>query len=230
MKTRIGIDSAHQTYLDAGKIAEESGAAAIGLHGRTAAQAYSGQADWTKIAALVEHVSIPVLGNGDIWEASDALRMVAETGCAGVIVGRGCLGRPWLFRDLADAFAGRPVADPPLLGAVADVLVQHLDLLASRMGPERALRDIRKHVSWYLTGYPVGAELRRTLTTTGSIEQFRDALHRADRGLPLPPAHWDGPRGTQRGPQKVTLPDRWLENREASDAPGALADALTSGG
>ncbi|MGH3354989.1 MAG: tRNA dihydrouridine synthase DusB, partial [Nocardioidaceae bacterium] len=108
MKTRKGIDDDHVTYLDAGRIAEESGCAAIALHGRTAAQHYSGDADWSAIATLVDHVDIPVLGNGDIWEATDALRMVAETGCAGVVVGRGCLGRPWLFRDLAAAFAGEP--------------------------------------------------------------------------------------------------------------------------
>ncbi|HWJ53449.1 MAG TPA: tRNA-dihydrouridine synthase, partial [Propionibacteriaceae bacterium] len=106
MKTRIGIDDDHQTYLDAGRIAEQTGCAAIALHGRTAQQAYSGQADWNAIAALKAHVSIPVLGNGDIWEAADALRMVAETGVDGVVVGRGCLGRPWLFRDLANAFSG----------------------------------------------------------------------------------------------------------------------------
>ena len=105
MKTRKGIDEDHLTYLDAGRIAEESGCAAIALHGRTVAQSYSGEADWSAIAALVDHVDIPVLGNGDIWEAGDAVRMVEQTGAAGVVVGRGCLGRPWLFRDLAAAFA-----------------------------------------------------------------------------------------------------------------------------
>ena len=113
MKTRKGLDDDHLTYLDAGRIAEEAGCAAIALHGRTVAQSYSGQADWEAIARLVEHVDIPVLGNGDIWEAADALRMVEQTGAAGVVVGRGCLGRPWLFRDLAAAFTpgpSRPVA------------------------------------------------------------------------------------------------------------------------
>ena len=115
VKTRIGIDADHVTYLDAGRIAQDEGAAAITLHGRTADQLYSGTADWSHIARLVEEVDIPVLGNGDIWEADDALRMVAETGCAGVVVGRGCLGRPWLFGDLAAAFAGEQparAADP----------------------------------------------------------------------------------------------------------------------
>ena len=118
IKTRIGIDHDHQTFLDAGRIAEESGCAAISLHGRTAQQAYAGNADWDAIGALKAHVSIPVLGNGDIWEAADALRMVSETGVDGVVIGRGCLGRPWLFRDLADAFAGRTTQTLPSLGEV----------------------------------------------------------------------------------------------------------------
>ena len=114
MKTRKGLDDDHLTYLDAGRIAQEAGCAAIALHGRTVAQAYSGEADWDAIGELVDHVDIPVLGNGDIWEAADALRMVEQTGVAGVVVGRGCLGRPWLFRDLAAAFAGAgTTADAP---------------------------------------------------------------------------------------------------------------------
>src|SRR3954470_16488648 len=108
MKTRKGLDDDHLTYLDAGRIAEDCGVATVSLHGRTVAQAYSGEADWEAIARLVEHVDIPVLGNGDIWEAGDALRMVEQTAAAGVVVGRGCLGRPWLFRDLAAAFALPP--------------------------------------------------------------------------------------------------------------------------
>ena len=127
IKTRIGIDADHQTFLDAGRIAEESGCAAIALHGRTAQQAYSGAADWTAIAALKSHVAIPVLGNGDIWEAGDALRMVAETGVDGVVVGRGCLGRPWLFRDLADACAGRATRALPTLGEVMIMMRRHAD-------------------------------------------------------------------------------------------------------
>jgi nifR3 family TIM-barrel protein len=123
MKTRKGLDEAHLTYLDAGRIAQESGVVAIALHGRTVAQSYSGRADWDAIATLVEHVDIPVLGNGDIWEAGDALRMVEQTGAAGVVVGRGCLGRPWLFRDLAAAFAP---GVPPLAeeGAALSALVE----------------------------------------------------------------------------------------------------------
>jgi nifR3 family TIM-barrel protein len=231
VKFRLGIDETLTTYLDTGRVAEDAGAAAVALHARSAAQLYSGTADWDAIARLKQAVaSIPVLGNGDIWSADDALRMQRETGCDGVVIGRGCLGRPWLFRDLADAFAGRPVAPPPPFGVVADVLIHHVELLAARVGEDRALRDIRKHVAWYLTGYPVGPALRRTLTTTTSFAQFRAELAGVDRGLALPREHWNQPRGTRRGPQGVTLPDRWLEDRESDQAPGALADALTSGG
>src|SRR4029078_3233815 len=146
MKTRKGIDDDHLTYLDAGRIAQESGCAAIALHGRTAIQGYSGTADWDAIARLVEHVDIPVLGNGDIWEASDALRMITETGADGVVVGRGCLGRPWLFRDLADAFAGRRTRTLPALGDVTIMVRRHAELLVGLMGEPRGCADLRKHM------------------------------------------------------------------------------------
>ena len=104
---RKGIDDDHLTYLEAGLVAQEVGVAAVALHARTAADYYSGTADWDAIAQLKATVTdIPVLGNGDIWSAEDALEMVAQTGCDGVVVGRGCQGRPWLFADLAAAFAG----------------------------------------------------------------------------------------------------------------------------
>jgi len=119
MKTRLGIDSGHLTYLDAARIAEDAGVAAFALHGRTAADMYAGEARWEPIAEVAQALSIPVLGNGDIWEADDALRMMRETGCAGVVVGRGCLGRPWLFADLAAAFEGRAERKLPDLGEVA---------------------------------------------------------------------------------------------------------------
>src|SRR5687768_8835120 len=144
MKTRKGLDDDHLTYLDAGRIAEESGCAAIALHGRTVAQAYSGAADWNAIAALVDHVNIPVLGNGDIWEAADAIRMVEETGAAGVVVGRGCLGRPWIFRDLAAAFAGKSVATLPNMGEVAEMMRRHAELLCEHMGEDRGCKEFRK--------------------------------------------------------------------------------------
>jgi nifR3 family TIM-barrel protein len=231
MKTRIGIDSAHQTYLDAGRIAEESGAAAIGLHGRTAAQAYSGQADWTKIAELVEHVKIPVLGNGDIWEASDALRMVDETGCAGVIVGRGCLGRPWLFRDLAVAFAGGETLNLPTLGEVATVMRRHGELLAGLMGEQRGLRDFRKHVPWYLKGFPAGGELRAALGMVDSLTHLDELLTQLDPTAPFPVAELGAPRGRQGSPRDhVVLPHGWLDDTDGLNTDLADAEIGVSGG
>nr|WP_148256618.1 tRNA dihydrouridine synthase DusB [Kribbella flavida] len=231
MKTRIGIDSEHQTYLDAGRIAEESGAAAIGLHGRTAAQAYSGQADWTKIAELVEHVDIPVLGNGDIWEASDALRMVEQTGCAGVIVGRGCLGRPWLFRDLAVAFAGGEALNLPTLGEVATVMRRHGELLADLMGEQRGLRDFRKHVPWYLKGFPAGGELRAALGMVDSLARLDELLAQLDPTAPFPVAELGAPRGRQGSPRDhVVLPHGWLDDTDGLNRDLADAEIGVSGG
>ncbi len=198
MKTRKGIDDDHLTYLDAGRIAQESGVAAIALHGRTAIQGYSGTADWDAIARLVEHVDIPVLGNGDIWEAADALRMVEQTGADGVVVGRGCLGRPWLFRDLAAAFEGTEVATLPRLGEVAAMMRRHAELLAVHMGEERGCKEFRKHVSWYLKGFPAGG---RPAAGPGPDQHPRGARRaaraaRPRRGVPGRRArHSAGPAG-----------------------------------
>lgn len=177
VKMRVGIDDEHQTYLEAGRIAEDLGVAAVALHGRTVAQLYSGQADWATIGRLKEIVtSIPVLGNGDIWEAADALDMMAETGCDGVVVGRGCLGRPWLFGQLAAAFEGRPLPAPPRAQEVAAMMVRHADLLVDWFGDHKGIREFRKHTAWYLKGYPVGGQLRGRLGQVGSIEQLRELV------------------------------------------------------
>src|SRR3954463_5806256 len=183
VKTRIGIDGGHVTYLDAGRIAEAEGAAAITLHGRTADQLYSGTADWAPIARLVEEVGIPVLGNGDLWEAEDALRMVAETGCAGVVVGRGCLGRPWLFGDLAAAFAGSARRTLPSLREVAAVMHRHATLLSADHGELHGCTDFRKHVAWYLKGFSVGSDVRRALAMVSGL----DELPQLPAPLPAPP-------------------------------------------
>src|SRR5206468_11781452 len=163
VKLRKGIDDGHLTYLDAGRIAEDAGAVAVALHARTAAQRYSGRADWTAVAALKRHLTVPVLGNGDIWEADDAVRMVRQTGADGVVVGRGCLGRPWLFADLAAAFAGRPERIRPDLAQVAAMMRRHAELLADWLGEQHGVTDFRKHVAWYLKGFAVGGELRRAM-------------------------------------------------------------------
>jgi nifR3 family TIM-barrel protein len=228
VKFRIGIDDDHHTFLDAGRIAEAEGAAAVSLHARTAAQRYSGQADWTKIAALKEAVTgIPVLGNGDIFTADDALRMVAETGCDGVVVGRGCLGRPWLFGELEAAFAGRALPTPPNLGEVARVLRRHTELLIEHDGHDKAMRDIRKHMAWYLMGFPVGSELRRGFAMLSSMDQLDDLIARLDHDAPFPEAA-TGPRGRQGSPGKVTLPHGWLDDPDDDCVPEA--EDMHSGG
>src|SRR5437763_12288244 len=160
----MGIDDGHLTYLRAGRIAADAGVAAVALHARTAAQRYSGSADWAAIGELKRAVDVPVLGNGDIWEADDARRMMAQTGADGAVVGRGCLGRPWLFADLAAAFTGRSQRLLPNLGEVAETMRRHAVLLGEWLGDEQAgCTDFRKHVAWYLKGFPVGAALRRAL-------------------------------------------------------------------
>ncbi|WP_092665392.1 tRNA dihydrouridine synthase DusB [Agrococcus carbonis] len=220
VKMRKGIDDEHLTYLDAGRIAEDAGVAAVALHGRTAAQHYSGTADWDAIATLKQHVtSVPVLGNGDIWQAEDALRMVEHTGVDGVVVGRGCLGRPWLFGDLAAAFAGSGERHRPSLGEVADAFRRHAELLVEFFGEEdRACRDIRKHVAWYFKGYPIGGDARRSLAAVGSLAELDDLLGALDRAVPYDAAGIEGQRGRAGGARTPALPDGWLDSPELSPA------------
>ncbi|MCC9704333.1 tRNA dihydrouridine synthase DusB [Streptomyces sp. MNU76] len=250
MKMRKGIDDDHITYLDAGRIAVEEGVTAIALHGRTAAQHYGGTADWDAIARLKEHVpEIPVLGNGDIWSAQDALRMVRETGCDGVVVGRGCLGRPWLFADLVAAFEGRTedIARPSLR-EVADVMVRHATLLGEwiengeaarrvtveggggrRVGESKGVVDFRKHVAWYLKGFAVGSEMRKRLAITSSLAELRAGLDELDLDQPWPTGA-DGPRGRTSGNNRVVLPDGWLKDPYDCAGVGEEAELDTSGG
>ncbi|MEP7090726.1 MAG: tRNA dihydrouridine synthase DusB, partial [Nocardioidaceae bacterium] len=228
IKTRKGLDAEHLTYLDAGRIAQESGCAAIALHGRTVDQAYSGRADWSAIARLVEHVDIPVLGNGDIWEAADAIRMVEETGAAGVVVGRGCLGRPWLFRDLAAAFAGEQVATLPALGEVKAMMRRHAELLCRHLGEERGCKELRKHVAWYLKGFAAGGELRNSLALVSSLTAIDALLARLDDTEPFPVAELGTPRGRQGGPRRVVLPQGWLDDTDGTTC--TVEEDMHSGG
>ncbi len=230
MKTRKGIDDDHLTYLDAGRVAQESGAAAIALHGRTVSQAYSGLADWEAIGNLVQHVDIPVLGNGDIWEAADAIRMVRETGAAGVVVGRGCLGRPWLFRDLAAAFAGEHVATLPTLGEVAAMMRRHAELLCFHMGEERGCKEFRKHIAWYLKGFRAGGELRKSLGLVTSLAVLDELLGRLDPAEPFPVVELGTPRGRQGSPRHVVLPEGWLDDRDGTDCAVQEETTELSGG
>lgn len=230
VKMRIGIDSEHITYLDAGRIAEDAGVAAIALHGRTAAQHYSGRADWSAIARLKETVtSIPVLGNGDIFSASDALQMMAETGCDGVVVGRGCQGRPWLFAELAAAFDGRAEPTPPNLREVTAILRRHALLLLDELGPRTGIRDLRKHISWYLRGFAIGSVARLDLGLVNSLGDLDRLCDSMDLNQPYP-ATADGPRGRQGSAQpRVHLPHGWLDDPDAMTIPTS-AELDASGG
>ena len=230
VKTRKGIDDDHLTYRDAGRIAQETGAAAIALHGRTVSQAYSGTADWDAIGDLASHVDIPVLGNGDIWEAADALRMVRETGAAGVVVGRGCLGRPWLFRDLAAAFAGEHVATLPTLGEVTAMMRRHAELLCEYMGEERGCKELRKHISWYLKGFRAGGELRNSLALVTSLAALDELLSRLDPDEPFPVGELGKPRGRQGSPRHVVLPEGWLDDSDGTALLQPEDTAEASGG
>ncbi|MFT4307550.1 MAG: tRNA dihydrouridine synthase DusB [Microbacterium sp.] len=236
VKMRMGIDDDHLTFLEAGLRAQDAGAAAVALHARTAAQFYSGQADWSAVAALKQTVTdIPVLGNGDVWSADDAVRMMAETGCDGVVVGRGCLGRPWLFGDLARALGGDGA--PPVdatLGFVARAFRRHAELLVEFFEDEgRGCRDIRKHVAWYFKGYPVGGDTRAALATAATLAEIDDLLATLDLDAPYPGAAAEGQRGRAGTPRRPALPDGWLDSRDiAATESCTLADAEldTSGG
>ncbi|UCR89452.1 tRNA dihydrouridine synthase DusB [Mycetocola spongiae] len=227
VKMRKGIDADHLTYLEAGRIAEGAGASAIALHGRTASEFYSGQADWSAIATLKETVTtVPVLGNGDIWSGEDALRMMSETGCDGVVVGRGCLGRPWLFGDLAAAFSGSDERHRPRLAQVATAFRRHAELLAEFFeSEERGCRDIRKHVAWYFKGYPVGSELRSGLALVQNLEQLDELL--ASLGdADYPTDGIEGQRGRAGTPKRPVLPENWLNSRVLE---GDQRERLTEG-
>ncbi|WP_411283082.1 tRNA dihydrouridine synthase DusB [Lapillicoccus sp.] len=235
VKMRTGIDDTHLTYLDAGLAAQAEGVKAVALHARTASQAYSGTADWAAIRLLKETVTeVPVLGNGDIWSAEDALRMVAETGCDGVVVGRGCLGRPWLFTDLAAAFAGSPVRVQPTLAEVAETLRRHTAYLVDFYGDERrACRDIRKHIAWYLKGFPAGSQLRHHLALVDGVAALDRLLATLDADAPWPGEAAEGQRGRAGTPRRVILPEGWLDSRELSEAHAATvaqAELSVSGG
>jgi nifR3 family TIM-barrel protein len=235
VKMRTGIDDDHLTYLEAGPAAAEEGAAWVALHGRTAGQMYSGRADWSAIGRLVEELApmgVPVLGNGDIWTAADALAMMAQTGCAGVVVGRGCLGRPWLFGQLAAAFAGLPPPPEPTSGEVITVLRRHAELLVEMRGDERTgCRDIRKHMAWYLKGFRVAQPIRAALGTVGSLAELDELMAGIDPDQAYPSEVAAGPRGRTSAQKRVSLPDRWLDSRQlACDEDLSAAEIGVSGG
>jgi nifR3 family TIM-barrel protein len=231
VKFRMGIDDDHLTHLESGRVAETEGCAAVTLHARTAAQLYDGKANWTAIAELKNAVTtIPVIGNGDVWVAEGALRLVRETGCDGVAVGRGCLGRPWLFRDLADAFEGRPLQPPPTLGEVADIMIEHATLLVDWFGESTAMPSFRKHGGWYTRGFRSSARLRDRLMRVTDLDELKAVLAGVERDEPFPAHGHLVKRGKRSGRQRVVLPPGWLDHPDDATPPGAGAEELISGG
>ena len=231
VKMRVGIDSDHQTFLESAKSAADLGVAWVSLHARTAAQLYEGRSDWNKITQLVEHLAptgVPVLGNGDIWSGADAVNMINQTGCNGVVVGRGCLGRPWLFADLVSALNGENTRVNPTLFEVRDVMLRHGQLLVEYFENEdRAMRDIRKHMAWYLKGFSVPREIRSTLGMVTSMAHMSELLsHLEDQ--PYPQAVGDAPRGRTSHGRAVSLPDGWLDDPDEF-ANITIDDAISGG-
>jgi nifR3 family TIM-barrel protein len=231
IKFRIGVDDRYQSFLDAGSIGEDEGCAAVALHARTAEQLYSGQARWSAIRELKERVqTIPVLGNGDIWEAHDALRMMRTTGCDGVVVGRGCLGRPWLFRDLVHVFEGREIEAPPNLGGVAAIMLQHAGMLCEWFQEGYAMRTFRKHCTWYTKGFRSAPRLVDRMMKIETLADLKEILADIDVDEPFPYKNLRTPRGKRRKKQRVSLPDGYLDHLDDDTPPLAAAESATSGG
>ncbi len=215
VKMRIGIDTDHHTYLDAAKSAADIGVAWVALHARTAEQMYEGKSDWSAISRLVQHLAptgVPVLGNGDIWSGADGVAMVKETGCAGVVVGRGCLGRPWLFTDLVEAFGGGEKRITPTLFEVREIMFRHAQLIVEYFESEdRGMRDLRKHMAWYLKGFRVHSELRRKFGMVSTLIEMRELLDQLT-DQPYPIEVGEKPRGRTSHGRPPTLPDGWLND------------------
>jgi nifR3 family TIM-barrel protein len=231
VKMRVGIDSDHQTFLESAKSAADLGVTWVALHARTAAQLYEGRSDWNKISELVEHLAptgVPVLGNGDIWSGADAVNMINQTGCSGVVVGRGCLGRPWLFADLVSALNGENNRVNPTLFEVRAVMLRHGQLLVEYFENEdRAMRDIRKHMAWYLKGFSVPREIRSSLGMVDSLTQMEQLLSQV-QDQPYPQAVGDAPRGRTSHGRAVSLPDGWLDDPDEF-ANITIDDAISGG-
>ena len=231
VKIRVGIDSDHETFLDSAKSAADLGVAWVALHAHTAAQLYEGRSDWHKITKLVEHLAptgTPVLGNGDIWSGQDAINMMDQTGCNGVVVGRGCLGRPWLFADLVSALNGEHNRINPTLFQVREIMLRHAQLLVEYFENEdRAMRDIRKHMAWYLKGFSVAREIRSALGMVISVSQMAQLLSQLE-DQPYPQAVGDGPRGRTSHGRAVSLPAGWLDDPDEF-ANISIDDAISGG-
>jgi nifR3 family TIM-barrel protein len=175
VKFRAGIREDRLNYLELGRICQEEGADGVALHPRTARQMYSGSADWDLIARLKRALSIPVVGNGDVTTPDDALRMLSETGCDGVMVGRASMKNPWIYRQIADRLAGRPPSEPTLEDR-RRLILAHFRLIAEQEEPRLALHKLRTFTGWYTHGLPGGRELRMRIGALSGAQAFLDAV------------------------------------------------------
>jgi nifR3 family TIM-barrel protein len=211
-KFRLGVDQDHLVYMQTGHIAQEEGCAAVTLHARTAAQLYSGHADWTAIGELKNTLRIPVFGNGDIWEAADALRMMRQTRCDGIVVGRGCLGRPWLFQDLSAMYDGRRPDAAPNVGRVVEIMLEHAKRQAAWLGERSGVIAFRRQAAWYTKGLRASAAFRHLLMQIDSLSGLASAVAALDAGEPFPACALRVPRCKDSGTQRVSLPAGFFDN------------------
>ena len=178
VKFRKGFAAGDETAVDLAKAAQDAGAAAVAVHGRTREQYYTGRADWEIIRKVKEAVTIPVFGSGDIFSAQDGLRMFEETGCDGIMVARGARGNPWIFREIRAALEGKEIPARPSGQELLEMILRHAGLMVRYKGTDRAVREMRKHVAWYTTGYPNSALLRGQANMVCSMEELESLLRR----------------------------------------------------
>jgi tRNA-dihydrouridine synthase B len=183
VKFRLGLDGCRQNYLELGRICEANGAQAVAMHARTARQMFSGEAEWSHIARLKATLSIPVIGNGDVTTPEDALRMLRETGCDGVMIGRAATKNPWLFRQIQARLSGGKVAEPTLEDR-RDLVLSHFRMVAEREPSKYALHKLRKFTGWYTWGLPHGKKLRLAINQLPDVESFLAAVERFFADLP----------------------------------------------
>lgn len=176
VKMRKGFDSAHVNAVEIAHIAQESGAAAVAVHGRTREEYYSGNADWDIIAQVKAAVGIPVLGNGDVTDVESAKRMLSQTGCDGILIGRAAQGNPWIFREVTAALEGKEIPERPAKKEIYKMIVAHAMLSKEYKGEYIAVREMRKHMAWYTTGLPHSSQLRRQINEMETMEQLVEGM------------------------------------------------------
>lgn len=172
VKIRKGFDEEHVNAVEIAKIAEAAGAAAVAVHGRTREQYYAGEADWEIIAKVKDALTIPVIGNGDVTDGQSAERLLTQTGCDGVMIGRAARGNPWIFSQVAAYLEDGTVLPKPDIEEVKKTILEHARLQLETKGEYTGIREMRKHVSWYTTGYPNSARLRQVVNLTESFEEL----------------------------------------------------------